>query len=96
MHLIEHSKFLRNKNIKITWLAQEYGDIQRGLQTIKELLYNTDKDKLERMLLDFSVYNARGVEAAKELVENGLFSENSPKDYTIDFIFDELAKIIER
>ena len=73
-----------------------YGDIQRGLQTIKELLYNTDKDKLERMLVDFSVYNSKGVEAAKELVEKGLFSENSPKDYTIDFIFDELAKIIER
>lgn len=96
MHLTTHSKFLRDKNIKVTWMPQEYGDIQRGLQTIKELLYNTDKDKLERMLVDFSVYNARGVEAAKELVEKGLFSENSPKDYTIDFIFDELAKIIEK
>lgn len=96
MHLIEHSKFLRDKNIKVTWMPQEYGDIQRGLQTIKELLYNTDKEKLERMLADFSVYNAKGVEAAKELVEKGVFSENSPKDYTIDFIFDELAKIIER
>lgn len=80
------------KNIKITWMPQEYGDIQRGLQTIKELLYNTDNDKLNRMLMDFSVYNEKGVEAAKELVERGLFSENSPKDYTIAFIFDELAK----
>lgn len=96
MHLIEHSKFLRDKNIKVTWMPQEYGDIQRGLQSIKELLYNDDKNKLERMLADFSVYNARGVEAAKELVERGLFSENTPKDYTIDFIFDELAKIIEK
>ncbi len=47
-------------------------------------------------MVDFSVYNSKGVEAAKELVENGLFSENSPKDYTIDFISNELAKIIER
>lgn len=96
MHLIEHSKFLRDKNIKITWMPREYGDIQRGLQTVKELLYNTDKDKLDGMLTDFSVNNAKGVEAAKELVAGGLFSENSPKDYTIDFIFDELAKRIER
>lgn len=96
MHLIEHSKFLKDKNIKITWMPQEYGDIQRGLQSIKELLYNTDKDKLDHMLIDFSVYNAKGVEAAKELVERGLFSENSPQDYTIAFVFDELAKLIEQ
>ena len=96
MHLIEHSKFLKDKKIKITWMPQEYGDIQRGLQSIKELLYNTDQNKLDRMLADFSVYNAKGVEAAKELVERGLFSENNPKDYTIAFIFDELAKLIEQ
>ena len=96
MHLIEHSKFLKDKNIKITWMPQEYGDIQRGLQSIKELLYNTDKDKLGRMLIDFSDYNAKGVEAAKKLVERGLFSENNPEDYTIAFIFDELAKLIEQ
>lgn len=96
MHLIEHSKFLRDKNIKITWMPQEYGDIQRGLQSIKELLFNTDKGNLDRMLINFSVYNAKGVEAAKKLVEKGLFSENSPKDYTIAFIFDELAKLIEQ
>lgn len=96
MHLIENSRFLKDKSIKITWMPQEYGDIQRGLQSIKELLYNTDKDKLDRMLIDFSVYNAKGVEAAKELVERGLFSENNPEDYTIAFIFDELAKLIEQ
>ena len=95
MHLIEHSKFLKDKNIKITWMPQEYGDIQRGLQSIKELLYNTDQDKLARMLTDFSVYNAKGVEAAKKLMERGLFAENDPENYTIDFIFDELAKLIE-
>jgi len=59
IHLIEHSEFLRDKNIKITWMPQEYGNIQRGLQSIKELLYNTDKDKLDCMLIDFSVYNAK-------------------------------------
>ena len=96
MHLIEHSKFLKDKKIKITWMPQEYGDIQRGLQSIKELLYNTDQDKLDRMLIDFSVYNAKGVEAAKKLMESGLFSEHNPEDYTIAFIFDELAKLIEQ
>ena len=96
MHLIEHSKFLKDKHIKITWMPQEYGDIQRGLQSIKELLYNTNKDKLDRMLTDFSIYNAKGVEAAKALVGRGLFSENDPGDYDVAFIFDELAKLIEQ
>lgn len=96
MHLIEHSRFLKAKRIKITWMPQEYGDIQRGLQSIKELLYNADKDKLDRMLTDFSVYNAKGVEAAKKLMERGLFSKHNPEDYTIAFIFDELARLIEQ
>lgn len=95
MHLIEQSNFLRNKNIKVTWMPQAYGDMQRGLQAIRELLYNTDKNRLEYMLADFSVYNAKGVKAARELVKKGVFSENGPGDYTIDFIFDELAKLLE-
>jgi len=96
MRLIEQSRFLRGKNIQITWMPQEYGDIQRGLQAVRELLYNTNQDKLKRMLTDFSVYNEKGVEAARALVEKGLFAEHSPGDYTIGFIFDELAKLIEK
>lgn len=95
MGLIDHSAFLQSKHIKITWMPQIYGDIQRGLQAIKELLYNEDKEKLDRMLIDFSQYNQKGVEAAKKLVEDGLFVLNKPSDYKIDYIFNRLAQLIE-
>lgn len=74
IELIEKSKFLLSKNITVTWMPQFYGDIQRGLQAVKELLFNEDKDKLERMLADFSVYNSRGVDAAKILVNFSFLS----------------------
>lgn len=32
MNLIEHSKFLKAKNIQITWMPPIYGEVQRGLQ----------------------------------------------------------------
>ncbi len=92
MHLINCSEYLKNKNIKITWMPQEYGDVQRAFQTIKELLYNGDKDHLNQKLKDFSVFNKRGVEAAKSLVENGYFNEKKPMQYNVAEIFDMLIK----
>lgn len=53
-----------------------------------------DKDKLERMLADFSVYNSRGVEAAKILVHSGLFQDHLPEHYDIEFIFNRMSEII--
>lgn len=95
MGLIEYSPFLSGKNIKITWMPQIYGDIQRGLQAIKELLYNDNQAKLESMLTDFSVANKKGVDAARTLVEKGLFAEKEPADYKIACIFDQLAELVE-
>lgn len=96
MDLINHSSFLRSKNIKIIWRDKKYGDVQRALQTIKELLYNDDQDKLERMLVDFSVYNKKGVDAAKELFSGGWFIEKAPSDYPIEKVFNVLMDKIER
>ena len=95
MNLIEYSEFLKNKNIHITWMPQEYGDIQRGLQALKELLYNKDEERLERMLEDFSVYNAKGVMAARELIGEGLFVDKKPNLYSVEEIFDKLMMRIE-
>ena len=96
MNLIEHSAFLRSKNINITWMPQEYGDVQRGFQALKELLYNTDEERLDRMMDDFSVYNKKGVIAAKELLFEGLFMDKTPASYSAEEIFDRLMTIIEK
>lgn len=95
MDLINHSEFLKSKNIRITWMDTIYGDIQRALQTIKELLYNKDQVKLSSMLEDFSIYNKKGVDAARKLVTDGLFLKKSPDNYQISEIFDRLACIID-
>lgn len=96
MNLIEHSDFLRSKNINIIWMPQEYGDVQRGFQALKELLYNTDEERLDRMMDDFSVYNKKGVIAAKELLFEGLFMDKTPASYSAEEIFDRLMTIIEK
>lgn len=95
MGLIEQFPFSRNKGIQIKWLDNELGDIQRAFQTIKELLYNTDTDKLSRMLTDFSFYNKRGVDAAKNMVADGWFKDKKPACYNAEEIFDELIKRME-
>lgn len=38
MDLINHSEFLKRKNIEVIWMDKIYGDIQRALQTIREFL----------------------------------------------------------
>lgn len=96
MGLIEHSSYLKKKNINIVWMPQEYGDVQRGFQALKELLYNTNEERLERMMTDFSVYNKKGVMAAKELVQEGIFKVQKPDLYSVEEIFDKLMEIIER
>lgn len=96
MSLIEHSDYLRSKNIQITWMPQEFGDVQRGFQTLKELLYNTNEERLEQMMDDFSVYNKKGVLAAKELIHDGLFEDKKPASYSVEEIFDRLITIIEQ
>lgn len=96
VELLEKSAFLRSKHVQITWMPQIYGEIQRGLQAIKELLYNEDKEKLQRMLLDFSVYNLRGVEAAKQMVAEGLFAVKQPGEYKAEEMIQMLMDKIEK
>lgn len=88
VELIEKSKFLSSKGMQISWMPQIYGDIQRGLQAIKELLYNEDREKLKKMLLDFSVYNEQGVKAAKQMVASGMFDTKLPREYSVEEIFN--------
>ena len=96
MGLLEQDDYLKGKNIKVVWMSQAYGDVQRGFQALKELLYNTNEELLERMMADFSVYNRRGVLAAKELIDGGLFADKAPDSYSVEEIFDKLMMIMER
>ncbi len=94
MALMEHSDFISRKSIQIIWLDNELGDMQRAFQTIRELLYNDDDEKLRRMLTDFSVYNEAGVKAAEHLINSGIFKNKKPADFTAEEIFDALIKSI--
>ena len=95
IELLNKSSFLASKHMEVTWMPQIYGDIQRGLQAIKELLYNENKDKLEIILNDFSVYNGRGVRAARKMTDDGWFEHKAPDQYAIEVIFDRLCELIE-
>ena len=95
MELAKYNKLLQRRNFNITWLPQEFGDIQRGFQFIKELLYESNESKLEEIEKDFSVYNSAGVKAAKKIFEEGWFKNKKPAEYRAEQVFDELAKIIE-
>lgn len=94
VELIDKSRFLLSKNMEIIWMPKIYGDIQRGLQTVRELLYNDNKAKLEIMLKDFSVYNSSGVNAAKELADNGVFA-NLP-NCRLECVIDQMIEYIEK
>ena len=93
VELLDKSRFLASKHVEVVWMPSIYGEVQRGLQAIKELLYNQDKAKLESMLADFSVYNARGVNAAKKLFDDGWFENKTPDQYSIECIFNELSRL---
>ena len=95
MGLIEKFDFARSKGIQITWRDDVLGDMQRAFQTVRELLYQQDADRLMRMLTDFSVHNRAGVEAAKALIADGCFRDKSPADYSAAEVFDELMQRIE-
>ena len=63
----------------------------QAFQTLRELLFNEDKDKLERMLKDFGFYNAKGVEAAKKFFEAEGLTRDRLADYTAGQVFDGIA-----
>ncbi len=92
MKLIELSDFARGKGIKVTWLDNGLSDMQRAFQTLRELLYNDDEDKKQRMLEDFSVYNKVGVDAAVRLFSEGLFRKDRLSELSAQVVFDRLAE----
>lgn len=96
MHLIGHSPFARAKNIQITWLDNGLGDMQRAFQTLRELLFQEDPEKLERMLRDFSYFNQNGVLAAQQLFSSGYFMQNPPEPGQEAVIFNLLAERTEQ
>ena len=95
MNLAQHSPFMRRKNFEITFLDNGLGDMQRAFQIIRELLYNAEDSKLERILADFSVYNKCGVDVACALVKEGFFAGKNLNDIPAGEVFDELAKRME-
>lgn len=96
MNLIEQFEFAKNKGIKVTWLDNELGDMQRAFQTIRELLYNQDEEKRNHMLKDFSVYNKAGVDAAIGLVAEGFFENRVLGHVSVAEVFDKLMVRLER
>ena len=49
MHLIDCSEFAKSKGIKVTFLDNELGDMQRAFQSLRELMYNDDEEKKAKM-----------------------------------------------
>ncbi|MBQ8965134.1 nucleoside deaminase [Ruminococcus sp.] len=95
MKLIDMFGFSRSKGIQVSWLDNGLGDMQRAFQTLRELLYNEDKEKLERMMKDLSVHNKKGVEAAKKFFEDNKLTIDSLSRFTAEMVFDGLADYIE-
>lgn len=93
MQLLNGTPFLRSKQMQVIWRDDLLGDVQRGLQTVRELLYNSDSAKLERMLTDFSVYNKAGTAAAKALCSEGVF--RNPSAMTAEEAVNVLLQKIE-
>ena len=90
MKLIEHSEFAKSKGIRVTWLDNELGDMQRAFQTVRELLWNRDDEKRNSMLKDFAVFNKKGVDAAVSLVGKGFFENHQLKEIKAGEVFDAL------
>lgn len=92
MHLINHSEFAKSKGIQVTFLDNELGDMQRAFQALRELMYNSDKEKRAKMLADFSVYNKIGVDAAVQLMKDGFFEARPLEEITAEEVFDALME----
>ena len=95
MGLIDTFAFASSKNIEIIWRDNEFGDIQRAFQTVRELLYCSDKQKLERIIGDFSQLNACGVEAAQKLEREGMFRSRPLTELAAQEVYDRIAEAVE-
>ena len=63
---------------------------------LKEILFHTDSEKLERMKVDFSVYNSKGVKAAEELIKRrDVYRKRPFSIHCTGEVFDWLIEKIE-
>lgn len=92
MSLMQHSPFLARKKVQVSFEREEYGHMQRAFQTLWEMIYHGEDEKLPRKLQDFSVCNKVGVEAAKQLLADGFFRERKFSDIGAEEVFDALAE----
>lgn len=95
MDLLNHSDYLRSKNIQITWMDEQLGDIQRAMQSVKEIYFFESEERLQSALSHFELLNKKGVDAAKKLFSDGYFQTKAPKDYAVQEVFDALMERIE-
>ncbi|MBQ8927717.1 MAG: nucleoside deaminase [Oscillospiraceae bacterium] len=93
--LLQHMEFLRQKQITITRTDPVLGEMQRGFQTVRELLYNEDAERLQRILEDFCVRNRRGTLAARDLVRESALTPERLSGMDAQTLFDSLAQRIE-
>ena len=92
MSLMQHSLFLAQKNVQVSFEAEEYGHMQRAFQTLWELVYHGEDPRLPKKLEDFSVYNKVGVDAAKMLLADGFLQGREFSGISAKEMFDALAE----
>lgn len=95
MGLLKLHPFLAAKQISVHWADPVLGDIQRGMQAIRELLLQQDEARLHEILTAFSECNPKGVAAAKKLVGAGMFAGRACSDFTAAQIVSALLCEIE-
>jgi hypothetical protein len=69
------------------------GDIQRGMQAIRELLQQKDEARLNEILTSFSERNPKGVAAARALVGSGMLAARACSDFTAEQIVNALLEV---
>ena len=90
MSLLSAHPFLAAKQVSVQWADPVLGDVQRGMQTIRELLQQKDEARLHEILTAFSECNPKGVAAARALADSGMFRGHVCRDFTAEQIVNGL------
>ncbi len=93
MGLLKMHPFLAAKQISVEWADPVLGDIQRGMQAIRELLQQKDEARLNEILTSFSERNPKGVAAARALVGSGMLAARACSDFTAERIVNALLEV---
>lgn len=95
MNLISHSEFMKHKNIQVTFLQNQLGQVQRAMQTFREILFNEDPNRREEALRSFSELYKDGVDVAKSMVQEGYITIDRLSDLKVEEVFDEIARRLD-